>query len=682
MTGRSFNKLPEDVLLQVNRLCNRYEAACRSSSGQTPKIEDWLGEVDTQYHAVLIEELIPLELAYRRKSGELFDITDYRQRFPEFDAALLDDEIPGPKMTTSNHEQTPVTSPDRTSAENGETASFPKQIGDYEIIAVLGSGGMGDVYRAVHRRMDRTVALKVLRPEISKDPGLIQRFNREVKAAARLSHPNIVAAFNAREEDGVYCLITEFIDGEDLQAIVRRDGPLSVDLAVNVVLQVARGLEYAHGKGVIHRDIKPANILLEQAETVKILDMGLARFDQEGTARDEAELPATGMIMGTAAYMSPEQARNTKNADARSDIYSLGCTLYFLLTGRLTYVGETLVDTILAHASEPIPSLRDDEKNHVAPEIDAIFRQMVAKNPFDRFQSMTEVIRALESLFDVPVSPASSGTIKLRTSIENRKAQLEERPTRDEKLSWLRVSNKWLFVLLLSVVIGIGVASKLVPGIGDGNSSADVYSLRFDGSSSYVAVPSLIPDPSRKVTLEVICKVEQMRLSNVISWLGPDWMALFLSPDGYWGVARRIGNESRVVVASEPVRLSQWYHLAATWDGQELQLFVNGQRSQTMPLGFTLPEASGGLFIGGVPLNLLPPDQNDRFFSGRIHAVKISEGVLYKESFRRLDQIQADQSTLALYRFDEARGSTVEDASHHNHVATINNATWVQQAGP
>ncbi len=264
-------------------------------------------------------------------------------------------------------------------------------LGNYTILDKIGAGGMGQVFKAQHRRMERVVAIKTLPAATLKDPAAVARFQREVVAAAKLRHPNIVASDDADEAEGVHFLVMEYIEGRDLSAVVKEIGPLPVATAVGYVLQAARGLEFAHKKGVVHRDIKPANLLLDNEGTVKVLDMGLARLGAEADVTTRAELTGTGAVMGTVDYMAPEQAVSTKHADARADIYSLGCSLYYLLTGRPTYDGDSLMARLIAHREAPIPSLEG-----VPPAVRAAFERMIAKRPEDRFQTMTEVVAALE----------------------------------------------------------------------------------------------------------------------------------------------------------------------------------------------------------------------------------------------------------------------------------------------
>jgi serine/threonine protein kinase len=271
---------------------------------------------------------------------------------------------------------------------------------EYVVLDKIGAGGMGVVLRARHERMDREVAIKVLPAETLDDQSAVRRFYQEVKTAAKLFHPNVVTALDAGDHEGMHYLVMEYVDGKDLSELMKANGPLPTEQAVECVLQTAHGLAYAHENGIVHRDIKPGNLLLSKGGTVKILDMGLARFNRSaigpGEADQEWQLTNSGQMMGTVDYMSPEQAEDARRADHRADIYSLGCTLYRLLCGEPVFGGDTLLKRVLAHRDADIPRIRDRRID--APEtLDTVFQKMLAKSPADRQQSMQEVIKELES---------------------------------------------------------------------------------------------------------------------------------------------------------------------------------------------------------------------------------------------------------------------------------------------
>lgn len=270
-------------------------------------------------------------------------------------------------------------------------------IGSYVILDRIGSGGMGQVYKAEHRRMRRVVALKLINAVRAQEA--VRRFQREVEAAAKLDHPNIVTAFDADVVNGTHYLAMEYVDGFDLATVVKEFGRVPLRLAVDWMLQAARGLEYAHGRGVIHRDIKPANLLLDELGALKILDMGLARLDDSPGAIEETAfgpLTRMGEIIGTIDFMSPEQAEDTRQAGPSSDIYSLGCTFYYLATGQVLYPVDTVMRKLLAHRDQPIPSLTQ-LRGEVPRWVDDLFGKMVAKKPEKRFPRMTDLIQAWEA---------------------------------------------------------------------------------------------------------------------------------------------------------------------------------------------------------------------------------------------------------------------------------------------
>jgi formylglycine-generating enzyme required for sulfatase activity/serine/threonine protein kinase len=277
-------------------------------------------------------------------------------------------------------------------------------LGEYVIREPLGEGGMGVVFKAYHRRMRRVVAVKLPSAETLKSREARHRFIHEVRAAAKLTHPNIVAAYDAREDNGISYLVMEYVDGQNLAQIVKELGRMPVIQAVQCILQSARGLQYAHAHGVIHRDIKPANLLVDSEGTVKILDMGLSRVEQVAGVNDPTcsePLTRSGQLLGTCQYMAPEQGQDMRAVDQRSDIYALGCTLFHLLTGKPPFMRPTTIEVVLAHRNDPAPSLckvRDD----VPLALDEIFQKMVAKRPDDRYQSTEELIVDLEDIGRVP----------------------------------------------------------------------------------------------------------------------------------------------------------------------------------------------------------------------------------------------------------------------------------------
>jgi serine/threonine protein kinase len=273
-------------------------------------------------------------------------------------------------------------------------------VGEYVILDALGSGSMGHVFRAEHRRMRRVVAIKVLSATASLSPQAKERFLREARALARLEHPHIVSAYDAGDCDGTHYLVMQYVDGWDLEFQVRERGRLPVDRALDFILQAAEALEYAHSQGVIHRDVKPSNLLVDRAGSIKLLDLGLALLEENvgATGRTvSGRLTHEGQALGTADFISPEQADDTRDADHRSDIYSLGCTLYYLLLGESPFQRDTVTNTLMAHRDAPIPSLSAGRIAGATPELDAAFARMLAKRPDDRFQSMGEAITALGS---------------------------------------------------------------------------------------------------------------------------------------------------------------------------------------------------------------------------------------------------------------------------------------------
>lgn len=271
------------------------------------------------------------------------------------------------------------------------------QLGDYVLLDRLGAGGMGEVFRAVHRVMRREVAIKRLKTGSVDVPGLNERFMREVRTAAKLVHPNIVTAYDAGEDSTGCYLVMEYIPGRDLSRVIREEGALRVDRAVKYLQQAAQALAYAHKSGIIHRDIKPGNFLVDEHDTLKLLDLGLARVEQTIAEVEQSEnltLTHAHQLVGTLAYMAPEQAEDPHAASVAADLYALGATFCHMVTGRPPFVAKSAAQAIIAHRDSPPPNL-----GHRLPEdLDALYQSLMRKRPEDRPASADDVLASLEAI--------------------------------------------------------------------------------------------------------------------------------------------------------------------------------------------------------------------------------------------------------------------------------------------
>ncbi|MCS6852330.1 MAG: protein kinase [Gemmataceae bacterium] len=277
-------------------------------------------------------------------------------------------------------------------------------IGKYKVLERLGSGGMGSVYLCEHKFMRRRVAVKVLPTAKAEDPSSLERFYREARAVAALDHPNIVRAYDIDQDENLHFLVMEYVDGSSLQDIVKKFGPLTPLRAAHYIRQAANGLQHAHQAGLVHRDIKPGNLLVDRNGVVKILDMGLARFFRD--EQDALTKKYDENVLGTADYLAPEQAIDSHAVDIRADIYSLGATFYFTLTGSPPFAEGTVAQKLIWHQTrqpKPIRSLRPEVPEGLA----AIIEKMMAKDPKQRYQTPAEVSEALAPWTAKPIPPPS-----------------------------------------------------------------------------------------------------------------------------------------------------------------------------------------------------------------------------------------------------------------------------------
>lgn len=353
-----------------------------------------------------------------------------------------------------------------------DPADLPETLRDhakYRIVRQLGQGGMGVVYQAEHRVMERLLAIKVINHKLVDHPEAAERFEREIRAAAQLDHRNIVRAYDAERAGDLQLLAMEFVEGQSLAELLVKKGPLPIAYACNYVLQAALGLQHAHERNMVHRDIKPQNLMLTTKGVVKILDFGLARLRSE--RRTSNELTRDYAMMGTPEYIAPEQAQDSKKADIRADIYSLGCTLFFLLTGRPPFRGSDWLAVVMSHLKDAPPPL-ENWRTDVPTELADLVTRMLAKDPAARPQTPKEVA---EELLPFTKPARATQTTAPRAVVRTNRAALarpgdsedtvdEPAPGPSKRLRWLIPTAAAAAVLLGFGAWGIVHALKTTDG--------------------------------------------------------------------------------------------------------------------------------------------------------------------------------------------------------------------------
>src|SRR5438067_4194249 len=323
----------------------------------------------------------------------------------------------------------------------------------YELEEVVGTGGMSTVFCARDVQLDRRIAIKILHERFADDPEYLERFRREARAVARLSHPNIVTVIDRGVDDGRQYIVFEYVEGENLKELVQRTGRLPVRRALELALAVADGLSFAHEHGLVHRDVKPQNVLLSREGEVKVTDFGIAR-----SLHVEHGVTQTGTVLGTSEYLAPEQASG-KPVSPATDVYSLGIVLWELLAGDVPFVGDNFVAVALRHVNEPPPNLRE-RRLDVSPRLDAAVQRALAKDPGRRFPSMTAFAKELRTCLaeaegEIPavdpeltlITPPS--TAPARAPAQRRRPPRRQVRTRRRPLVW---------VLLALLVAGVAFA--------------------------------------------------------------------------------------------------------------------------------------------------------------------------------------------------------------------------------
>lgn len=334
------------------------------------------------------------------------------------------------------------------------------QVGNYVLLDLLGRGGMGSVFLARHKKMDRQVAMKIVSRRVGKDPASLERFLTEARATAALDHPNIVRAYDVDQDKERFFIIMEYVPGQDLEKLVDIEGPLDFEFAADCVRQAAEGLAHAHHRNMVHCDIKPSNLLVTDDGVVKILDMGMARLlnqseTDSSVGRDQREL-------GTVNYMAPEQGMNGPDFDHRADLYSLGCTMYHLLAGHPPYDQGTLAQRIMQHQMQPVPDLRE-EHTDTPDELAYICQKMMAKDPADRYQSAEEIVEALaawhppEPVEELPEAIAKPMSTGVAIDEEDFKPAVESAEDSDEPKSIFADERRLIFWMATVAILLFGV---------------------------------------------------------------------------------------------------------------------------------------------------------------------------------------------------------------------------------
>jgi serine/threonine-protein kinase len=303
----------------------------------------------------------------------------------------------------------------------------------YELEELVGTGGMSSVFRAHDRLLDRKVALKILHEQYTDDPEYVERFRHEARAVAALSHPNIVTVIDRGEHENRQFIVFEYVEGENLKQVIERRGPAPVTTALELAIQIARGLSFAHQQGLVHRDVKPQNVLLNGDGQAKVTDFGIAR-----SLDVQHGMTQTGTVLGTSDYIAPEQAQGQR-VDEHTDVYSLGVVLYELLTSEVPFRGENFVAVAMRHINDPPPPIRD-KRPDVPRRLEAAVQRAMAKQPDDRFQTMAEFASELEAnLAEAQGTVVSAPVTRPKRSRSRRQG-----------------ANPWPIVLALVTVIAIG----------------------------------------------------------------------------------------------------------------------------------------------------------------------------------------------------------------------------------
>jgi len=488
-------------------------------------------------------------------------------------------------------------------------------LGEFEVVELLGRGGMGAVYRGRQAALNRFVAIKVLPQRLADSASGVERFHREARSAAAIRHPNIIEVYTIGQDKGYEFIAMEFVEGESLASLLKREGCLAPERAAELMKQVASALAEAHAAGILHRDIKPANILLDTKGRAKVADFGLAKH--VGT---DPSVTLEGDMLGTPLYFPPEAARG-EHYDARSDLYSLGATFYHLVAGRPPFKGSGALELAMKHANQPVPLLK--EAAPAAPAaLCSIIDRLLRKNPAERFQSAAELLGALDTLRLEPGRPAHSEGLgagsatrvlsmsaRTQTRVGARRGSAERHPARLH--AWAKIAG------IATILAGVGVA--LVTRAGCGGTGPPVPAPHAAARPAEAAVPAA-PPPMQPVLQP---KAPDQDPQPALQW--GEWVSLFDGRSlGSWSVVNGAGlarpdrgrvEDGRIILEGGPVGT------AIAWTGsfpaEDYEISVEAKRaagkSDFCTLLFPLRKSLGLLIVGGYDTNAFGLDAADGF---------------------------------------------------------------------
>jgi len=560
------------------------------------------------------------------------------------------------------------------------------KLGHYEVRSVLGQGGFGTVFKAFDEKLHRVVAIKVMSVQLVSTSPPRKRFLREARAAASIKNENIVQVYSVEEQPLPY-LVMEYINGPTLQEKLNGNGPLEVTEVLYFGQQIANGLAAAHALNLVHRDIKPGNILIEGEieQKLKITDFGLAR------AADDASLTRSGMIAGTPMYMAPEQASG-QAIDHRTDLFSLGSVLYQMASGRPPFRAQTTI-AVLRRVAEDTPRSLQEIVPETPDWLVVIINKLLEKKPADRYQSAKEVAELLgrcpaewqQSSTVTGIEATAPKAIAKPIAIAKPEGSHAEETVASQRSALARTIYGMFLgsLVMFPIVFGKQISSYMnawiwpaIPALANLGVSGG---LEFDGKDDFVRIEP-VDWSYPQFTVEAFVTSAPGGDNGTIVQLGsggdkPEWMSLYddhQADPGKRLSGAAIQGKTPFANTSAPLTANVRQHRALVFDGRYMHYHVNGIWQAKR-----FAEAHEGLMWNMKNLRIACDGTERQLFQGRIDQVRISRVARYNDNFAPITSVTSDDSTLALYNFDEGTGDVLKDASGNGHDGKIVGATWV-----